>query len=125
MMIDLDSLMFTRTDEWVKYVDKNTALVGISENAVKLIGNISYIGLPKPGDSVKAGDVLARAESLISDGKIFSPFDGVVVEVNENLKKHPEQLIENPFSVWIAKIEFNGNRNILLSYEEYREEIES
>ncbi|NMD38404.1 MAG: glycine cleavage system protein H [Christensenellaceae bacterium] len=124
-MIDLDSLMFTRTDEWVKYVDKNIALVGITENAIKLLGKIKYISLPKVGDFLKVGDVLARTESSISDGKVYSPFDGIVVEVNDSLAKHPEQIIENPFGVWIAKIEFNGNRDILLSYEEYCEEINS
>ena len=117
--------MFTRTDEWVRFVDEHTALVGISENARNMIGKVDYIDLPAVGDKVKAGELIASAECAISEGKIYSPFDGVISEVNESLKKHPEQLSDNPFGTWIVKISNTSGSNILLSYEEYREEINS
>ena len=51
-MIVKEGYYYLKTHEWVKFLDENTALVGISDFAQDALGDIVYISMPEIDDEV-------------------------------------------------------------------------
>ena len=51
----LEELKYSKSHEWVKMVDENTALVGLSDYAQDALGDLVFVNLPEAGDEVTAG----------------------------------------------------------------------
>ena len=66
----LEELKYSKSHEWVKMVDENTALVGLSDYAQDALGDLVFVNLPEAGDEVTAGEAFADVESVkaVSDG---------------------------------------------------------
>ena len=75
---------YTEEHEWVK-LEGDTAIVGITEHAQESLGDIVFVDLPTVGKEVKAKEELCVIESVKAASDIYSPLDGEVLEVNENL----------------------------------------
>ena len=120
-----NGIMFTRTHEWVRRVDGDTVLTGLSAHAVTEMGDLVFINLPEVGAEVKAGETMADVESVKAVSDVFSPVDGVVAEVNEELTDAPEKINEAPYEAWIARI--NGVKSIegLMTEDEYLDHIKN
>ena len=97
-------LLYSKSHEWVKMLDDATALVGISDFAQDSLGDLVFVNLPQVGDPVTKETALCDVESVKAVSDVFSPVTGVVAEVNEALLDAPEQLNEDPYGAWIAKI---------------------
>ena len=97
-------LLYAKSHEWVKMLDDTTALVGISDFAQDSLGDLVFVNLPQVGDAVTKETALCDVESVKAVSDVFSPVTGVVAEVNEALLDAPEQLNEDPYGAWIAKI---------------------
>jgi glycine cleavage system H protein len=98
--------MNTEIDEnfWVKITDE-IAVVGITEYAQSMLGEISFVELPEVKKFVKRGDEIGTIESLKAISPLISPLDGEICEVNAVLEKTPEIINENPLgSGWIWKM---------------------
>ena len=64
MRID-QNCRYTKTHEWVRVMpDGKTARAGITDYAQEQLSDIVYVELPEPGDTFKAGDSFAVAESV-------------------------------------------------------------
>ena len=121
-------LKFATTHEWLRILNNNEVEVGISDYAVNLLTDITYIELPDEGDSFSVGDSFGEVESVKAASEIYSPVDGEVSAVNKNLDTLAglEQLSKDPYGKgWLIrmKLEAKINYNKLLSYEEYQEHI--
>ena len=75
---------YTEEHEWVK-LEGDTAIVGITNHAQESLGDIVFVDLPAVGKEVKAKEELCVIESVKAASDIYSPLDGEVLEVNENL----------------------------------------
>ena len=75
---------YTEEHEWVK-LEGETAIVGITNHAQESLGDIVFVDLPAVGKEVKANEELCVIESVKAASDIYSPLDGEVLEVNENL----------------------------------------
>ena len=75
---------YTEEHEWVK-LEGDTAIVGITDHAQESLGDIVFVDLPAVGKEVKAKEELCVIESVKAASDIYSPLDGEVLEVNENL----------------------------------------
>ena len=51
----LDDLLYNVSHEWVKKLNEEEVLIGISEYAQEQLGDIVFIDLPEEGDTVEAG----------------------------------------------------------------------
>lgn len=122
-----DDILCTKSHE---YILKSEALctVGLTDYAIEQLGDIVFLELPEVGDEFAKGDTFANIESVKAASEIYMPVSGKIVEVNTALIDAPEALNEDTYeNGWLVKIETTGNDeefSDLLSYSEYREEVE-
>ena len=113
-----EELKYTRSHEWVKEEDGHY-VVGLTDYAQDALGDIVFINLPEVGDSVAKEEAFADVESVKAVSDVFSPFDGTVLEVNEELLDEPQNVNEDPYGAWLIKVEKTGDNEELLNAEEY------
>ena len=98
-----DDLMYTESHEWIE-TDGDLARIGLTDFAQGLLGDIISVGLPEYGERVTAGDCFASVESISRVWEVFSPVSGIVVAVNQDLDKHPEDINLDPYGAWLVTI---------------------
>ncbi|HEC22919.1 MAG TPA: glycine cleavage system protein GcvH [Chloroflexi bacterium] len=96
---------YTKTDEWIKVVEGDEALVGITDYAQDQLSDIVYVELPEVGESFSAGDVFGVVESVKAAADLNMPASGEVVAVNTELEDTPEIVNEDPFEKgWMIRV---------------------
>ena len=120
-----ESYLFTKEHEWVHYED-NVATVGITDFAQESLGDITYVQLPKEGDTIKKDDPFGVVESVKAVSDLYSPITGRVVEVNQPLLSAPELINEDAYTDgWMIKVEVKEQElQDLMSPAEYKAYIE-
>ncbi len=124
-MAVLENLKYTKSHEWVKEVDENTVIVGLTDYAQEALGDLVFINLPEEGDETTAGESFADVESVKAVSDVFCPVTGEVSEINEELLDAPEMINEHPYDAWLAKITNVTDREEFLSPQEYEEFVKS
>ena len=100
-----EQLRFAKTHEWVA-LSGNTATIGITEFAVKLLSDLVFIDLPKVGKAVVAGEPFGEIESVKHVSDLYAPVSGKVVAVNAELVDKLEWLAQEPYGMaWMIKVE--------------------
>ena len=112
-------LKYAKSHEWVREKEKGLYEIGISDYAQKELGDIVYVNLPKPGDNLESGKSFADVESVKAVSDIFSPVNGKVKEINENILSAPESINKGPYEAWLIRAEGTINEGQLLSADEY------
>jgi len=116
----IEGLKYSKDHEWVK-VDGNKAIIGITDYAQDSLGDVVFVDLPEPGETVNAGDAAAVVESVKAAADIYSPVSGTIIEVNTELEGSPELINEDPYQNWIIVVEINDASELdsLMDAEEY------
>jgi glycine cleavage system H protein len=122
-----EAYRYTKEHEWVR-IDGNNAIVGITDHAQHELGDIVFVDLPKPGDSVAKGTSFGSVESVKAVSDIYSPVSGEVTEANDLLAKTPERLNQDPHGeAWLIKVKLAGDStdqlNGLMSAPDYQKYI--
>ncbi len=112
-------LKYTRTHEWVRFLDENTACIGITDFAQDQLGDLVFVNLPAEGDEVTAGAAFADVESVKAVSDVNSPVTGRVTEVNEALADAPEKMNEAPYEAWFVKVGEITETEELMDADEY------
>jgi glycine cleavage system H protein len=95
---------YIRTHEWVK-LEGHTAVVGITDHAQEALGDITFIELPEPGETVEEGHECAMIESVKAASDLYAPVSGTIAEVNAELATTPELVNEDCYERgWIFKV---------------------
>ncbi len=96
---------YYETNEWA--VQKETHfLLGITDFAQTVFGDINYVALPKIGETFAQGQPYAVIESTKTATDISMPLSGTIIAINEQLITHPEILNKTPYIAgWLVKIE--------------------
>lgn len=102
-------LKYAKSHEWMKE-EGDVIAVGISDFAQDSLGDIVFVNLPEVGDELSIGEAFADVESVKAVSDIFSPVDGVVKEVNEELLDNPALINEAPYDAWLIKAESVTNK---------------
>ena len=118
-------LKYTKSHEWVKYLDDTTATIGLTEFAQSKLGDLVFINLPLVGDEVTAGQSFSDVESVKAVSDVYSPVSGTVAKINESLMDNPQSINEDPYGSWVAQIEAITESEELLSVDEYRQFVET
>lgn len=117
----MKGLRYASTHEWID-PSASPATVGISDFAQRSLHDVVYADLPKVGQAVKQGVTLCTLESIKAVAEVYSPVDGIVVEVNSELETAPELINKDPYGKgWLVKLELKGGLEKLLNAEEYAE----
>jgi glycine cleavage system H protein len=120
-----DELKYAKTHEWVR-VDKDLAVIGITDHAQHELTDIVYAELPSVGAQVEVDKQCAVVESVKSASDIFSPVSGEVAAVNEDLGGAPELLNQDPYGKgWMFKVRLSHPEELdeLLHAEDYSRHI--
>lgn len=118
-------LRYAESFEWIKK-DGDVFLVGISDYAQNQLGDIVYVDFPDIGDEIKRGETLGEVESSKAVSEINMPFNGVVLEINEELDDSPELINSDPYESWIVKIKAvdTADYEKLMNSDEFRKMTE-
>ena len=117
---------YSEDHEWI-ILENNIATVGISNHAQESLGDIVFIDLPAVGKQVKAKEELFVIESVKAASDIYSPLDGEVTEINDNLSNDASiinQDAENEGWIFKLKISNSDQYNSLTSLEQYLKFLE-
>lgn len=101
-----NDLKYTPTHEWVRKEEDGTVVVGITEHAQTLLGDIVFIELPEQGQTVEPGQDIAVIESVKAASDLYAPIAGEILEVNETLNSEPGTINQEPYGDgWIFKLQ--------------------
>ncbi len=115
------SSRYTKSHEWARD-EANGIYVGISDYAQSELGDVVFVELPEIGHKVSKGEAFATVESVKAASEIYSPLDGTVIKVNEQLSSQPELINSSAEKdAWIALIVPRDRAQLdsLMSEEEY------
>ncbi|MHB1565767.1 MAG: glycine cleavage system protein GcvH [Acidiferrobacter sp.] len=99
-----NDLRYTRSHEWLRD-DHGLVVVGITDHAQDLMGDMVFVDLPKVGDRLVAGQECAAVESVKAASDVYAPVAGEVIEVNGALVNAPETLNRDPYGEgWLFKL---------------------
>jgi glycine cleavage system H protein len=120
-----ENLRYTKQHEWVRE-EGGELVVGITDHAQSELTDIVFVDLPAVGKAANAGDRLLALESVKTVADVYAPASGTVTAANEELKKHPELVNQDPYGKgWIYRLKPAGAPEGLLSPAEYRAFAES
>ncbi|MFJ8489657.1 glycine cleavage system protein GcvH [Streptomyces sp. NPDC094038] len=97
-------LRYTDDHEWIRTEADGSLTVGITDHAQKNLGDIVFFELPQVGRKIQAGEPVGVVESVKAASDIFSPFDGEVVAINDEVVDTPEEVNSDPYEAWLFKI---------------------
>ncbi len=103
---------YTKDHEWVE-VRNGVTFVGISEHAAEELGDITFVELPREGESYKAGDSLGVVESVKAASDVYAPVSGKVIKVNSALENKPETVNESAETDgWFCQLEMENSAEL-------------
>ena len=96
--------IYTKDHEWIE-LHGEIATVGITNHAQESLGDIVFVDLPKIGKIVSAGEEVSVIESVKAASDIYSPVDGEIIEINNNLINNAALINEEAENKgWIFKV---------------------
>lgn len=96
---------YSKEHTWLKVLDNNEALVGITEFAQSELGEIVYVDLPSIGKQFQKDEVFGSVEAVKTTSDLFMPVSGEVIEVNTALKDNAPLVNSASFTDgWMIKI---------------------
>ena len=121
-----EELKYTEEHEWVM-VEEELAVIGITDFAQDALGDVVFVELPEEGTEVVAGKAFGVVESVKAVAEVYSPCDGEVIAVNEDLEDEAEQVNSAPYEAWLVKlrVEDAGALEQLLTPAAYAAKVES
>lgn len=121
-------LKYVASHEWIRDEGDGTVVIGITDHAQDLLGDVVFVELPDVGAEVATGDESGVVESVKAASDIYAPIAGEVVAVNEELEDSPELVNSDPYGDgWFFKVKLSDAEelNSLLDGEAYAEVCES
>jgi glycine cleavage system H protein len=91
-----DGLRYTKDHEWSK-AEGEMVRIGITDHAQHELTDLAFIQLPKVGQRVKKGDVLAIVESVKNTADVYASLAGEVAQVNSALVDDPSPVNRSPY----------------------------
>ncbi|MET7697163.1 MULTISPECIES: glycine cleavage system protein GcvH [unclassified Streptomyces] len=113
-------LRYSKEHEWLSVAEGGVATVGITEFAANALGDVVYAQLPEVGSTVTAGESCGELESTKSVSDLYSPVNGEITEINEDVVNDPSLVNSAPFEGgWLFKVRVTDEPDDLLSADEY------
>ena len=120
-------LRYTKDHEWVREsTDPQIVEVGITDYAQGELGDVVFVNLPKPGQTLAALDAFGTIEAVKAVSELYSPVAGEVVEVNGSLDADPAAVNRDPYGGgWMVTLRVADPKAIegLLTPAAYRTHI--
>ena len=114
---------YSKDHEWIE-IDNDIATIGITNHAQESLGDIVFVELPTIGKQVSSNEEVCVIESVKAASDIYTPIDGEIIEVNEQLNDNGALVNEDPENTaWIFKLKIKdpSQFNDLMSFTQYQE----
>jgi glycine cleavage system H protein len=99
-----DELYYDCNHYWAK-VEGGLVVMGTTDLARKLAGEITFVDVPVKGDGLKQGKPFGSIESGKWVGRVYAVVSGTVAEGNQDLEDEPELINTDCYGKgWIVKI---------------------
>ncbi|MEW5761042.1 MAG: glycine cleavage system H protein [Candidatus Thermoplasmatota archaeon] len=110
-----EDLLYHKEHTWIKKEGEHI-LIGITDFAQKLAGDITYVDLPSEGDEIIKDKPFGTIETGKWVGKLYGPVDGEVVEINSDVTDDATVINRKPWEAWVLKVKVKnpGQINELL-----------
>lgn len=120
-------LKYTASHEWVKVNVDGTVLVGITDHAQDLLGDMVFVENPAVGRKLSAGEECAVVESVKAASDIYAPMAGEVIAANSDIEAAPEMLNKDAYAAWMFMLKpaDGADADSLLDAAAYRALVES
>lgn len=118
-------LKYVKSHEFVR-VDGDKATIGITAFAADQLGDVTFVELPKVGQSFKKDEKFGVIESVKSVSDLFMPVGGEIVAINDELNSEPELVNHDCYGKgWMIQVKLNNADDLgdALSAEKYQEFI--
>jgi glycine cleavage system H protein len=123
-----DDLWYDKNHFWAR-IEGNNLVMGTTDFAQRLAGDIGYVELPEEGRKVQQGKPFGSIESGKWVGRIYAVFSGEVTAFNEALEDQPELINASPYDEgWICKItpeDLEGEKQNLMTASNLKPFIEA
>ena len=120
-----ENLKYADTHEYIKE-ENGLIRMGVSEFAIDQLGDIVFVELAEKGEVILKGDTFGTIESVKAVEEVYLPFQGEIVEKNQEVIDNPEILQNDPINdgwLILVKPEPNYNFDNLMSSEEYKSKV--
>lgn len=121
-----DGLLYTKEHEWIR-IEDNLGTIGITDYAQDALGDVTFVELPKIGDTIKQFEAFASVESVKAVSDVYAPVSGKIIKINDGLLKSPELINQSPYGEgWMVVLEIydEKEKKDLMSASEYRKYLE-
>ncbi|MCD8525119.1 MAG: glycine cleavage system protein GcvH [Gammaproteobacteria bacterium] len=125
MSILPEDLRFTPSHEWVR-VEEDIIVVGITDYAQTLLGELVYVELPDVGDIINQDEDCAVVESVKAASDVYCPVAGEIIEINDDLEDEPNLVNDDPYgNGWLFKLHMDKPEQLddLMTAEEYQKQV--
>jgi glycine cleavage system H protein len=104
-----EDLKYTKSHEWIRDNGDGTVTIGITDHAQELLGDVVYVELPELETQFKTEENCGVIESVKAASDLYSPLDGEVTAVNEDLDGEPELINSAPFGEgWVFSMKLDS-----------------
>ena len=94
-----------KNNTWIKVVDDNTVVVGMTDIAQSLAGPLLHAKTKSPGTARRLGKPIATVESGKYVGPVKSPVTGEITKVNDALAGDAGLINRSPYNDgWIVEM---------------------
>ena len=117
----MSEVKYSKEHEWIK-LDGDTAVVGITQHATEMLGDIVFVELPEIGSSVVKDGNAGVVESTKAASDIYTPVSGEIIENNQSIVDDPAKVNTDPENeAWFFKLKIvnKSEMDSLMNKEEY------
>ena len=117
----MSEVKYSKEHEWIK-LDGDTAVIGITQHATEMLGDIVFVELPEIGSSVAKDGNAGVVESTKAASDIYTPVSGEIIENNQAIVDDPAKVNNDPENeAWFFKLKITDKSEIdsLMNKEEY------
>ena len=117
----MSEVKYSKEHEWIK-LDGDTAVIGITQHATEMLGDIVFVELPEIGSSVVKDGNAGVVESTKAASDIYTPVSGEIIENNQAIVDDPAKVNSDPENeAWFFKLKIidKSEMDSLMNKEEY------
>ena len=117
----MSEVKYSKEHEWIK-LDGDIAIIGITQHATEMLGDIVFVELPEIGSSVVKDGNAGVVESTKAASDIYTPVSGEIIENNQAIVDDPAKVNSDPENeAWFFKLKITDKSEMdsLMNKEEY------